>query len=203
MMGEIHNLKMIDQIQGIRAQGSPAISGNKKAFENQTETSVLLPANEDMFIPNGSRAECPNEKLSRKKLSPEMASALASKYDVSNMTRNEYGNLLRELRDSGVISSKDFSVGYGGAVPYTAPDGVRMTMGDKDDMGLEPWPFDGQRADFTKLLRSCAKYCERFVSAQEDGDKKMIGSSLGDSYHELLKIFEQIGKTAKQKSPSL
>lgn len=202
-MGEIHNLKMMDNIQGVRAQGSPTVSKNKKVFENQTETSALLPANEDIFIPNGSRAEYPNEKLNRKHLTPEMASALASKYDVSNMTRNEYGNLLRELRDSGVISSKDFSVGYGGAVPYTAPDGVRMTMGDKDDLGLEPWPLDGQRADFTKLLQSCAKYCERFVSAQEDRDEGMIGSSLGDSYHELLKIFDQIGRTAKQQSPAL
>lgn len=192
---------MIDKIQGVRAQGSPAISGNKKAFENQREPSVLLPANEDIFISNGSRAEYPNEELNRKNLSPEMASALASKYDVSNMTRSEYGNLLRELRDSGVISSKDFSVGYGGEVPYTAPDGVRMTMGDKDDMGLEPWPLDGKKADFTKLLQSCAKYCERFVSAQEDedSDERMMGSSLGDSYRELLKIFDQIGRAAKEK----
>jgi len=198
MMGEV---QMIDKIQGVRAQGSPTISGNKRASAHRMETNVLLPANEDSFIPNGSRAEYPNEELNRKNLSPEMASALASRYDVSNMTRSEYGNLLRELRDSGVISSKDFSVGYGGAVPYTVPDGVRMTMGDKDDMGLEPWPSDGRKADFTKLLQSCAKCCERFVLAQEDedSDERIMSSSLGDSYRDLLKIFDQIGRAAKEK----
>lgn len=190
---------MINKIQDVRAQSSALVSDAGKTFENRVKTSVLPTANEDVYIPNGSIAEYPGEKLNRKKLSPEMALALASKYDVTNMTRNEYGNLLCELRDSGVISSKDFSVGYGGEVPYTAPDGVRMTMGDKDDMGLEPWPFDGRKADFTKLLRSCAKYCERFVSEQEDSDERIMGSSLADSYHELLKIFDQIGRTAKEK----
>lgn len=190
---------MINKIQDVRAQGSALVSDARKTFENQVKTSVLPTANEDVYIPSGSIAEYPGEKMNRKNLSPEMALALASKYDVTNMTRNEYGNLLRELRDSGVISSKDFSVGYGGEVPYTAPDGVRMTMGDRDDMGLEPWPFDGRKADFTKLLRSCAKYCERFASEQEDGDEKIMGSSLGDSYHELLKVFDQIRRTAKEK----
>ena len=72
MMGEV---QMIDKIQGVRAQGSPTISGNKRASAHRMETNVLLPANEDSFIPNGSRAEYPNEELNRKNLSPEMASA--------------------------------------------------------------------------------------------------------------------------------
>ncbi len=191
---------MISKIQDVRAQGSALVPDAGKTFENRVKTRVSLTANKDVYISHGGIAEYPGEKVNRKNLSLEMASALASKYDVTNMTRNEYGNLLRELRDSGVISSKDFSVGYGGEVPYTAPDGVRMTMGDKDDMGLEPWPFDGRRADFTKILRSCAKYCESFVSERdEDSDERIVGSSLGESYHELLKIFDQIGRAAKEK----
>lgn len=39
------------------------------------------------------------------------------------MTRDEYGSLLKELRNAGVISSQDFSVGFGGTVPYNGPSG--------------------------------------------------------------------------------
>lgn len=102
---------MISKIQDVRAQGSALVPDAGKTFENRVKTRVSLTANKDVYISHGGIAEYPGEKVNRKNLSLEMASALASKYDVTNMTRNEYGNLLRELRDSGVISSKDFSVG--------------------------------------------------------------------------------------------
>ena len=60
------------------------------------------------------------------KLTDEMAASLAKKYDVKNMTRDEYGSLLKELRNAGVISSQDFSVGFGGAVPYNGPSGLTI-----------------------------------------------------------------------------
>ena len=34
------------------------------------------------------------------KLTDEMATSLAKKYDVKNMTRDEYGNLLKDLRET-------------------------------------------------------------------------------------------------------
>ncbi len=68
------------------------------------------------------------------KLTDEMAASLAKKYDVKNMTRDEYGSLLKELRNAGVISSQDFSVGFGGAVPYNGPSGKVLQIPRMDTM---------------------------------------------------------------------
>lgn len=131
------------------------------------------------------------------RLTSEAADSLAKKYDVKNMTRGEYGNLLKDLRDLGVISSKDFSVGFGGAVPYNGPSG--LMIGTSNDPGLDPWPFGQEKTDFTKLLRSCAQYCKNFSYSQNiDGKGEEICSSLSDSYNRLLEIFDQIEKSSKQ-----
>ena len=50
------------------------------------------------------------------------------------MTRDEYGSLLKELRNAGVISSQDFSVGFGGAVPYNGPSGKVLQIPRMDTM---------------------------------------------------------------------
>lgn len=127
------------------------------------------------------------------KLTDEMAISLAKKYDVKNMTRDEYGSLLKELRNAGVISSQDFSVGFGGAVPYNGPSG--LTIGASKDSGLEAWPFGKEKGDFTKLLRACAQYCKDFSYSQDkDGKGKEICNSMSGSYQRLLEAFEQIGK---------
>lgn len=130
-------------------------------------------------------------KQETSKLTDEMATSLAKKYDVKNMTRDEYGNLLKDLRDSGVISSQDFSVGFGGAVPYNGPSG--LTIGASEDPGLEAWPFGKEKGDFTKILRACAQYCKDFSYSQDkDGKGKEICNSISGSYTRLLEIFEQI-----------
>lgn len=127
------------------------------------------------------------------KLTDEMAISLAKKYDVKNMTRDEYGSLLKELRNAGVISSQDFSVGFGGAVPYNGPSG--LTIGASKDSGLEAWPFGKEKGDFTKLLRACAQYYKDFSYSQDkDGKGKEICNSMSGSYQRLLSAFEQIGK---------
>lgn len=132
-------------------------------------------------------------KQETSKFTDEMVTSLAKKYDVKNITRNEYGKLLQELRGSGVISSKDFSVGFGGEVPYTKPDGVQMKLGSTNWVGIDTWPSGNEKVDFTKLLRACAKYCTDFASKQEEGsDEKIVSNSLSDSYTRLLEIFEQI-----------
>ena len=126
------------------------------------------------------------------KLTDEMAGSLATKYNVENMTRDEYGNLLKDLRDYGVISSQDFSVGFGGAVPYNGPSGMMIGTSDPS---LEAWPFGKEKSDFTKILRSCVQYCSDFSYSQKKGGKgKKICDSMSGSYRRILDAFEQISK---------
>ena len=55
------------------------------------------------------------EKL-LKPMTADTAHSLRSRYTITNMTRNQYSSLLRELRDMGIITPQDFSVGYGGMI---------------------------------------------------------------------------------------
>ena len=180
---------MITKISGTQAQ-NPIPSVEKAQGTKFFYTAARTQRTQDTYVPGIGEEP---EKQTTKKLTDEQANSLAEKYDVKNMTRNEYGNLLQELRDSGIISSQDFSVGFGGAVPYTAPDGVKMTIGETDYTGLEPWPSGTGKADFTKLLRACASYCAEFASMQKEHTaEKNVGSSLSESYTRLLAVFEQI-----------
>ena len=184
------NYAAVQSSQLPQLSSEPAVKqeGNGKCFEK------------DVYIAGSASSDVCGMEKSQKVLTPDMALALSEKYDVKNMTRNEYGKLLQELRGSGVISSKDFSVGFGGEVPYTEPDGVQMTLGSTDWAGIDTWPSGNEKVDFTKLLRACARYCTDFASKQEEGsDGEIVGSSLSDSYTRLLKIFEQIDSAARQK----
>lgn len=191
--------------------GQKYIQNGKVAFEDITDQSQVKDTSnavkttesvlkKDVYIAGSASSDVCGMEKRQKVLTPDMASALSEKYDVKNMTRDEYGKLLQELRDSGVISSKDFSVGFGGEVPYTEPDGVQMALGSTDWVGIDTWPSGNEKVDFTKLLRACARYCTDFASKQEEGsDGEIMSSSLSDSYTRLLKIFEQIDSAARQK----
>lgn len=188
------------QIHHIPPQKAMAVIAEKGRYSSSAvETArISLKNNNDVYIAGAGDSDM-YDKEQAKVLTPDMAAAFAEKYDVKNMTRNDYGRLLQELRDSGVISSKDFSVGFGGAVPYTEPDGVQMTMGSAGSAGLDAWPSGKDKADFTKLLRDCARYCIEFASKQEeDSDGRKVGDSLSDSYNCLLEVFDQISRAAQR-----
>lgn len=187
-------------IQNISSQKVMAVIAGKERYSSSAveTTGISLKNNNDVYIAGAGNSDV-YDKEQTKVLTPDMAAAFAEKYDVKNMTRNDYGRLLQELRDSGVISSKDFSVGFGGAVPYTEPNGVQMTMGSVGSAGLDAWPTGKDKADFTKLLRDCARYCIEFASKQEeDSDGEKVGNSLSDSYNRLLEVFDQISRAAQR-----
>ena len=188
------------QIHHITPHKAMTVIAEKGRYSSSAvETAgISLKNNNDVYIAGAGDSDM-YDKEQAKVLTPDMAAAFAEKYDVKNMTRNDYGRLLQELRDSGVISSKDFSVGFGGAVPYTEPDGVQMTMGSAGSAGLDAWPSGKDKADFTKLLRDCARYCIEFASKQEeDSDGRKVGDSLSDSYNCLLEVFDQISRAAQR-----
>ena len=53
-------------------------------------------------------------------LTEDMVRTLAQKYDVTHMNRNEYSLLLYDLRSAGVITTQEFSAGYGGTLPLAS-----------------------------------------------------------------------------------
>lgn len=188
---------MMNAIHDVKSQKvTKVIAAKERHFSSAVETAgISLKNNIDVYIAGSGNSDA-YDKEQAKVLTPDMAAAFAEKYNVKNMTRNDYGRLLQELRDSGVISSQDFSVGFGGAVPYTEPDGVQMTMGSAGSAGLDAWPSGKDKADFTKLLRDCARYCMEFASKQEeDSEGEKVGNSLSDSYNRLLEVLVQIGST--------
>lgn len=188
------------QVHNVKSQKVTTMIAEKGKYSSSAveTTGVSLKNNHDIYIAGTTNSEVCDKEKTQKILTPDMAAAFAERYDVKNMTRNDYGKLLQELRNFGVISSKDFSVGFGGAVPYTEPDGVQMTMGSVGSAGLDAWPSGKDKADFTKLLRDCARYCTGFASKQEeDSDGKKMGNSLSDSYNRLLGIFDQIDRATQ------
>lgn len=192
-------------VNNILLGASPSIPNSAKV---QSKVGTTLPlktdsAKRDVFV-RSANTEMPSEiKRTTKSLTSDAAQSLAEKYDVTNMTRNEFNQLLSELRNMGIISSQDFSVGYGGEIPDDLKDGeVRMTYGAPDESVR--WPMGNERVDFIKLLRSCANYCSDFAADQEEGsDGRKVGNSLSDSYHRLIDVLEQIEKAEEDKNESI
>ena len=180
-----------------------SISSSARVENKVRSTSPLKTesSNKDVFV-RSANTEMPSEiKRTTKSLTSDAAQSLAEKYDVTNMTRNEFCQLLGELRNMGIISSQDFSVGYGGEIPCYLKEGESvMTEGPLEE---PTWPMGNERADFIKLLRSCADYCSDFAADQEEGsDGRTVGNSLAGSYHRLIDVLEQIKKAEKDKNES-
>ena len=130
------------------------------------------------------------EKL-LKPMTADTAHSLGSRYTITNMTRNQYSSLLRELRDMGIITPQDFSVGYGGMIPYTD------TKGKTAYTEADGWPRGKEQTDFAELLQNCANTCRNFMSSQGEAINSTRMTS--DSYDRLLKIFNQIQENVPEK----
>lgn len=184
--------------------GANQRTSNSARVENKVRSASPLKtesSNRDVFV-RSANTEIPLEiKRTTKLLTSDTAQSLAEKYDVTNMTRNEFNQLLNELRNMGIISSQDFSVGYGGEIPNDLKEGeVRMTYGPLEE---PTWPMGNERVDFIKLLRSYADYCSDFAADQEEGsDGRKVGNSLSDSYNRLIDVLEQIEKAEENKNKS-
>ena len=182
------------------AFGASSNISNFSKVQNEVEPASALKtksAERDVFVRSANTEMFSEVKRTAKSLTQDDAHSLAQKYDVTNMTRNEFNQLLSELRNMGVISSQDFSAGYGGEIPCYLKEGESvMTEGPLEE---PTWPMGNERVDFIKLLRSCANYCSDFAADQEeDSDGKKVGNSLADSYHRLIDVLEQIKKAEKE-----
>ena len=101
----------------------------------------------DVYVSQPDDSNALNIEKLLKPMTADTAHSLGSKYTVTNMTRNQYSSLLRELRDMGIITPQDFSVGYGGMIPYT------NTNGKTAYTEADGWPQGKEQANFCKIVR--------------------------------------------------
>ncbi len=117
-------------------------------------------------------------------LAEDIVRTLAQKYDVTHMSRNEYSLLLYDLRSAGVITTQEFSAGYGGTLPHASMPVAKSP---------ETLPLGDNKADFTELLKQYVGYCDEFlkVSAGNGLEQDHLRSLLS-TYSHLYMLFRQI-----------
>ena len=121
-------------------------------------------------------------------LTEDMARTLAQKYDVTHMSRNEYSLLLYDLRSAGVITTQEFSAGYGGTLPHAAKTPETLPLGDN-------------KADFEELLKQYVGYCSEFLKASaENGMEQDHSRSLLSTYSHLCTLFGLIHSSRSESS---
>ena len=127
-----------------------------------------------------------NTRVSRSTvaLTEDMVRTLAQKYDVTHMNRNEYSLLLYDLRSAGVITTQEFSAGYGGTLPHASVPVEKSP---------ETMPLGNNRADFAELLKQYMGYCGEFLKASAGhGLEQEHSRSLLDAYSHLYMLFKQV-----------
>ena len=111
----------------------------------------------DVYVSQPDDSNALNIEKLLKPMTADTAHSLGSRYTITNMTRNQYSRLLRELRDMGIITPQDFSVGYGGMIPYT------NTNGKTAYTEADGWPHEKEQANFAEILQNCANTCRNFM----------------------------------------
>ena len=125
-------------------------------------------------------------------LTEDMIRALAQKYDVTHMNRNEYSLLLHDLRSAGVITTQEFSAGYGGTLPHASVPVEKSP---------ETLPLGDSKADFTELLKQYVGYCGEFLKVSAgNGLEQEHSRSLLSTYSHLHMLFRQIHSSRSETS---
>lgn len=105
-----------------------------------------------------------------KPLTLDIIRDLGSRYDSTDMTRNQFNSLLKELRDAGAITQKAFSDGYTGAA----------TQEDS----LWPMPAGEETADFRNILFHRSWECARSSDPN--------GAALAESYEQIKHVINRL-----------
>ena len=117
-------------------------------------------------------------------LTEDMVRTLMQKYDVAHMNRNEYSLLLSDLRSAGVITTQEFSAGYGGTLPRECIPVAKSP---------ETLPLGDDKMDFAELLKQYAGYCGEFLKVSAGNSLEQDHSrSLLSTYSHLYMLFRQI-----------
>lgn len=117
-------------------------------------------------------------------LTEDLVRTLAQKYDVTHMSRNEYTLFLYDLRNAGVITTQEFSAGYGGTLPHASIPVAKSP---------ETMPLGDSRTDFAELLKQYVGYCNECLKASAGNSLEQEHSnSLLSTYSHLYMLFKQV-----------
>lgn len=117
-------------------------------------------------------------------LTEDMICTLMRKYDVAHMSRNEYSLLLSDLRGAGVITTQEFSAGYGGTLPHACIPVANSP---------ETLPIGDNKTNFVELLKQYAGYCGEYLKVSAGSSLEQDHSrSLLSTYSHLYMLFRQI-----------
>ena len=117
-------------------------------------------------------------------LTEDMVRTLTQKYDVAHMNRNEYSLLLSDLRSAGVITTQEFSAGYGGTLPHASIPVAKFP---------ETLPLGDNKTDFVELMKQYVGYCGEFLKVSAGNSLEQDHSkSLMSTYSHLYTLFRQI-----------
>ena len=124
-------------------------------------------------------------------LRENMVRTLAQKYDVAHMSRNDYSLLLSDLRSAGLITTQEFSAGYGGTLPNASIPVAKFP---------ETLSLGDNKTDFLELLKQYVGYCGEFLKVSAGNSLEADHSkSLLSTYFHLYALFRQI-HSAKSES---
>lgn len=116
----------------------------------------------------------------------ETIQRLAARFDVHALSRNEYGEILKQLRDANCITAEEFSAAYGGfATPELASE-------------LRAWPVGSAKSDFAALLEQrLAQYqsAQDAAAGTEDGQNIEAMFSAGSR---VCRLFQEIDAVASE-----
>ena len=119
--------------------------------------------------------EDPRISRSTAVLTEDMVRTLARKYDVTPFFH---------LRSAGVITTQEFSAGYGGTLPLAS-----ISVANS----LEMMPLGDSRTDFAELLKQYAEFCGECLKASVgSGLERDHSKSLLSTYSRLYMLFMQV-----------
>lgn len=169
-------------IQGLGKTHHLSVSTGGGKHRGTCTSASAVRAARDTYVPGGAGHEAAPPL---KSLAGQQLSTLAERYDLRSMTRQEHGELLRELRDSGVITQKEFSDGYGGMIPD----------------GRQSLPQGQERADILSLINGLSESCIQYSNGVE-GLERDTAEALASSYERLGRIFSKINSFAESSTAS-
>lgn len=160
----------MDIISGVNRQIGVSPGLNKVNCNHTGASASAARRESDIYAPGQSVYSSIAEP---KAMSGPQLSALSEKYNLHSLTRAQYGQLLKELRDSGVITRKEFGDGYSGVVP-----------GESSALPCGQEPFDAE-----VLMKALA---QSSAAAAEGLEGQSNAKALASSYARLSEVFSKI-----------
>lgn len=185
---------------GNKQISSSMFSRNLSQNQQQTKTGGIFQSRTDIYTSNWKQISKAQSETPHKDLTNDMAKELAKKYDLTNITRDEYHQMLKELRDSEIISKSEYTIAAGGLVPANPEANTGCCYTEPPFGTHATWPSNNQRTNCMSIVQSYGKYCDSYANyfAKQSKDvTASIGKNFSNTYMHLEEILQKIFDAAK------